>query len=401
MEHLIKEALLVGEAILATLAAPGTQSAITEQQNLSQLGSASVTAALIADPHQPLHSQPAPSSSSETKPQDPFEEDVELLSTTLSSLIARDLMPEIEAEVRKVFSVPGKLLAPPPTAEERAELNMPRGIWALICLHVARYCQPAAERDLLVRIALVCDTFIAALDCLDDVEDQDNTLLRRDVGDARTCNLSTILIALSHHWLLTYDGQGLPAPLVRSLLTILHQRLLNSAQGQHQDLLMEIQAVEMVALEASLSMTRSKSASLNSFMCQFPAIAVQAQHLVTDFAQFGELMGLALQINDDIYDFTAGLASPLSAMKSDVRRDKKTLPIVLAYQQFKRLQKEIAAGTDEQSVSLRQQAIDNAIRAAWGIAHYFQRQALLLAQQIETKQNVPFPALLRFLCGLV
>jgi len=76
MEHLIKEALLVGEAILATLAAPGTQSAITEQQNLSQLGSASVTAALIADPHQPLHSQPAPSSSSETKPQDPFEEDV-------------------------------------------------------------------------------------------------------------------------------------------------------------------------------------------------------------------------------------------------------------------------------------------------------------------------------------
>jgi len=389
MEHLLAEALGVGEAILARRAGMQTSS---EQAGLSEIGTTAVEVALVADPRQPPH-RPA-----FLPARDPFAEDVKLLGTALSSLLERDLEPEVEAEVRRVFTTPGKLLSQPGN-EERGELDMPRGIWALICLNVARYCQPAARSELSVRIALVCDTFFAALDCLDDVEDQDDTPLRRELGDARTCNLSTVLIALSHHWLLERDVAGLSVTLTYNLLTLLHRLLLRAAQGQHMDILME--AIDNVTPEAALSMTHTRSGTLGGLICQFPALAVRARRFAEDFGRFGEYMSVALQMQDDIYDFTAGIAAPLTAMKSDVRKEKKTLPAVLTAHQLVYLRTSTHAHPDEERTDeLRRRAIADAVRATWGMAYYFRRQALLVARQIEVKRAMPFPATLQFLCGL-
>ncbi len=391
MEHLLSEALNVSQVILAQRAGtPQTNS--NKQYGLSPIGAAAVAEALVTNPLQPPHHPTL------LAKQDPFTEDVELLSTTLSSLLARDLEAKVEAEARRVFTTPGKLLARA-GAEERAELDMPRGIWALICLHVARYCQRGAGSGLSVRVALVCDTLFAALDCLDDVEDQDETPLRRNIGDARLCNLSTVLITLSHHWLLASDVAGLSDTLTHDLLALLHRQLLRSAQGQHMDILME--PIEKVTPEDALKMTCAKSGSLGGLMCQFSALAMQARELEEDFACFGEHMSLALQIQDDIYDFTAGIAAPLTAMKSDIRRGKKTLPAVLAAQQFIYLQTSTQTPSGGESTdTLWKQAIEDATRATWGMAYYFRRQALLVAQQIEAKCTIPFPTTLRFLCGL-
>jgi geranylgeranyl pyrophosphate synthase len=389
MEHLLAEALGVGRAILARRAGMQTSN---EQAGLSEIGTAAVEAALITDPLQ------SPYRPALLAVPDPFAEDVELLGTTLLSLLERDLEPEVEAEVRKFFTTPGKLLSQPDNAE-RGEMDTPRGNWALICLNVARYCQPAARSELSVRIALVCDTLFAALDCLDDVEDQDDTPLRRELGDARTCNLSTVLIALSHHWLLERGVAGLSDTRIYNLLTLLHRLLLRAAYGQHMDILME--AIDNVTPEAALSMMHTRAGALGELICQFPALAVRARRITEDFGRFGEYMSMARQMQDDIYDFTAGIAAPLTAMKSDVRREKKTLPAVLTAHQLIYLQTSMHAHSNEERTDeLRRRAIDDAVRATWGMAYYFRRQALLVAQQIEVKRAMPFPATLQFLCGL-
>ncbi len=336
-----------------------------------------------------------------------FALDQDFLRTSLAQFLQEQgLLPEtaLGADVRRALAAPCKLLSSTPAAI--APQQIPAGIWALIPLHIARYCNPGTNPQLLSCIALCSECFLCALDLLDDIEDDDSNALRLQLGDARLLNVATILLSLASQSLLSAIRYDLPYKRLHYLQSVLHQQWQRAALGQHHDLLAEQQAMEEIKPEECLGITEDKSGSLVSLACSLATISVDAPPIISGlFASAGSLVGIAHQLDNDINDLST-LLNPESpaidyAYKSDLVRSKKTLPIVLAneriahYQQLAALQ----CGCVPQ-LSSHAQAYDEALKASLAVAFYYRSQAALIIQQIETAYSRPLSPELRFLLSL-
>jgi len=81
--------------------------------------------------------------------------------------------------------------------------------------------------------------------------------------------------------------------------------------------------------EIYFEIIRQKTASLISSCCAVGAASVNAPpHLIEKMKQFGEKVGLAFQIKDDLFDFgEAEVGKPLGI---DIKEKKMTLPLIYA-----------------------------------------------------------------------
>lgn len=72
---------------------------------------------------------------------------------------------------------------------------------------------------------------------------------------------------------------------------------------------------------------RKKTASLIATCCEGGAISVDREDMSATMRQFGELVGLAFQIKDDIFDYGSddGIGKPTG---NDLRERKMTLPLI-------------------------------------------------------------------------
>lgn len=79
--------------------------------------------------------------------------------------------------------------------------------------------------------------------------------------------------------------------------------------------------------ETYFEVIRKKTASLISTCCEAGAISVQALEHREKMRRFGELIGLAFQIKDDIFDYGSGehIGKPTGI---DIREQKMTLPLI-------------------------------------------------------------------------
>jgi octaprenyl-diphosphate synthase len=79
--------------------------------------------------------------------------------------------------------------------------------------------------------------------------------------------------------------------------------------------------------ETYFEVIRKKTASLISTCCEAGAISVQAMEQREKMRKFGELIGLAFQIKDDIFDYGTGehIGKPTGI---DIREQKMTLPLI-------------------------------------------------------------------------
>jgi octaprenyl-diphosphate synthase len=79
--------------------------------------------------------------------------------------------------------------------------------------------------------------------------------------------------------------------------------------------------------ETYFEVIRKKTASLISTCCEAGAISVQAMEQREKMQKFGELIGLAFQIKDDIFDYGTGehIGKPTGI---DIREQKMTLPLI-------------------------------------------------------------------------
>jgi len=304
------------------------------------------------------------------------------------------------ADVRRALAAPRKLLSSMPdviTAQ-----HVPAGIWALIPLYIARYCDPGADPQLLSCIALCAECFLCALDLLDDVEDEDSNELRQQLGDARLLNVATVLLSLASQALLMATRYGLPSERLQSLLVVLHQQWQRATLGQHRDLLAEQRPMEDMGPEECLRITEDKSGALVSLVCSLAAISVGASATISDlFANVGSQVGIAYQLDNDISDL-ATLLNPALAVcsataKSDLVRNKKTFPIVLASERL--VHHQLQCGHVAQH-SFHERAYDEALKASLAVAFYYRSQAAFIVQQIETAYGVAFSPELRFLLSL-
>lgn len=168
----------------------------------------------------------------------------------------------------------------------------------------------------------------------DDIEDGDS--IRRGWptvwsvwGVPQALNAGDTLFTLAHLALFRLTDRGAPPETVLAALRILLQACLRLTEGQFLDLRFEGQ--EEVSVEDYLFMIARKTAELLSAACELGALVAGASPEVRQrLRAFGYHAGIAFQIQDDILGIWGDPAVTGKPVGSDLRRGKKTFPVLYA-----------------------------------------------------------------------
>lgn len=121
-----------------------------------------------------------------------------------------------------------------------------------------------------------------------------------------------------------------------NLLKIMSDAVEEMAEGE----LLQIEKARKLDIEESIyfEIIRKKTASLIASCCACGASSAGASEEVTRRLHlFGEKVGIAFQIKDDLFDF--GLDDVGKPVGNDIREKKMTLPLILALQQTDKKEK--------------------------------------------------------------
>jgi len=252
------------------------------------------------------------------------------------------------------------------------------------------------------------ECFVCAIDLLDDVIDEDQTSTLQALGEARTLNVSTALLALAQQAILSLSPQDVAPALIVRLLNTLQESALVVTAGQHRDVLAEQRPVQDFTREECIDIAAAKAGSMMRLACRLGAVCAEADDAVYEqFSDLGELFGIASQLDNDSHDLyyllqgdTYTLASTAAgtltkSVKTDLVRGKKTLPVVLAAKMQATLQRTVSPADEEKEEYLR--ALRNGIIATWGISLLYRERARDRLQEIETQK--PVDPILRLLLG--
>lgn len=154
--------------------------------------------------------------------------------------------------------------------------------------------------------------------------------------------------------------------------------------------------------EVYFEIIRQKTASLISTCCEAGAVSVNRIDMAPKMKEFGELVGLAFQIKDDIFDYgTPGnIGKPTG---NDIREQKMTLPLIYtlntADKETKRELLNIVRNHHESSKHVRK-AIDIVIRSG-GIEYAHERMMELKQKALALLVEIPDSPARQSLIGLV
>jgi geranylgeranyl diphosphate synthase, type I len=167
----------------------------------------------------------------------------------------------------------------------------------------------------------------------DDIEDGDTERRHRPTlwaiwGIPLAINAGDALIALSRlaiYPLVERFGEGR----ILRLMRIYDETCLELCEGQYLDIAFEQQP--HVGVEAYLDMISKKTASLIRAGVQCGAMLATDDPTVIDaYRRFGHALGMAFQVADDVKGSFWRSAESGKAEAGDIRRRKKTLPVVWA-----------------------------------------------------------------------
>lgn len=197
--------------------------------------------------------------------------------------------------------------------------------WALLPLMACQACAGDPRRAYPVAIALDC--LIAAVDVLDDIEDDDAPdALHRRCGLATATNVATALLFLSQAALGELIIGGVPPATVTAISQVLANAGVRATIGQQDDLTPNHD--HMLDVDRYLTMIGRKSAGFVEAACHCGALLGQvSEGDIEAYCQAGYQMGLALQIGNDIVG-----ASTARTERNDLRLGKPTLPLIYAMQ---------------------------------------------------------------------
>lgn len=163
----------------------------------------------------------------------------------------------------------------------------------------------------------------------DDIQDDSRTRRGRPTlwakwGIAQAINAGDALFALAHVALEELEGN-----VYAKAAQLLPRASLELTQGQYLDLAYEGKA----ELDASAywPMVRGKTAVLLSACTRLGALVAGADvDQLSDYAQFGEKLGLAFQVHDDLLGIWGNEALTGKSAHSDLLSGKKSLPVLYA-----------------------------------------------------------------------
>ena len=147
---------------------------------------------------------------------------------------------------------------------------------------------------------------------------------------------------------------------------------------------------------------RQKTASLISACCEAGALASGRNDMRETMREFGELVGLAFQLKDDIFDYGTGekIGKPTGL---DIRERKMTLPLIYALNnaptEVKRELLYIVKNKNEKSKSVKR-AVEIVIQEG-GVQYTHQRMMELTKKALDLLSTVPESPAKSALVGLV
>jgi geranylgeranyl diphosphate synthase, type I len=320
------------------------------------------------------------------------------------------LHPTMHTDVVRALEGEGKLLSLTHTdlnPPDSRHPTLPAGFWPLLTLNVAQSILPGIDPLLASSVSVAVECFVCALDLLDDVMDEDQTTTLQDLGTARTLNVSLVLLALSQKAILSLTQQDVAPSLILRLLEALQESTQVATAGQQRDLLAEQRLALEFTREECIEIAAAKAGSIMRLACRLGALCAGADDaLCEQFSEFGELLGIAHQLDNDSHDLyyllqgnTSSLApteteTSTGHVKSDLAREKKTLPIVLAAQMYNAaLQKSSLQADQEKEEYLR--SLHEGIMTTWGICLLYRARARDRLQEIAAQRLVaPFFSIL-------
>lgn len=154
--------------------------------------------------------------------------------------------------------------------------------------------------------------------------------------------------------------------------------------------------------EIYFEVIRQKTASLIATCCEAAAVSVDREDMAPKMRQFGELVGLAFQVKDDIFDYGTpdNIGKPTG---NDIREQKMTLPLIYALnhseKETRRELMKIIKNHHDDSKKIKR-AIQLVIEAG-GIEYAHQKMMEFKTQALELLKDIPESEAKQSLVGLV
>lgn len=302
-------------------------------------------------------------------------------------------LPAIEEELRQVLSIPDQRLSPfygmmhyhlGWTDESFETTRSQAGGKRLRPLFCLLACQAVGGEPQQALPAAAAVELIHNFSLLhDDIEDNSPTRRHRTTvwkiwGEPQAINAGDGMFVLAHLALQRLSEKGLSNERVLAACRVFDQTCLALCEGQYLDMSFEDRLD--VDVDQYLAMIRRKTAALLSCSTWLGALLGSGDAgLAARYARFGENLGMAFQIEDDILGIWGEEKATGKPQAGDIHQRKKSLPIVYA------LQQEASLPVSEQRVRevYRRKVIDeDAIQVvldslqALGARQYAQQMAL-------------------------
>ncbi len=166
----------------------------------------------------------------------------------------------------------------------------------------------------------------------DDIEDRDDTRRGRPTlwavwGEPQAINAGDALFTLAYRSLAHLQTTGLSPELVLRVVARYTDTILKITEGQCLDISFETETE--IAETTYLTMIRHKTAVLIGLACELGGMIANAPPAsIAALREFGESLGMAFQMQDDLLGLWGEPAQTGKPVGSDLRHHKKTLPIL-------------------------------------------------------------------------
>lgn len=260
----------------------------------------------------------------------------------LSSFIGTWL-PQIENEMRQVLDIGDDVVAP--------HYGMMRYHLGWADTHFRPENHPSGKRLRPILCLLACAEVggdpsqalpaAAAIEILhnfslihDDVEDGDEMRRHRPTvwkvwGVPQAINVGDAMFALAFAAIQRLARRGVEAKTVLAALDRFTQTCIALTEGQHLD--MRFEQTPVVSVDEYMRMIQGKTAALVGAAVAIGALVGGASpRQETDLLQFGQAVGLAFQIQDDILGIWGDPNVTGKSAANDILRRKKSLPLLYA-----------------------------------------------------------------------
>ncbi|MQF64600.1 polyprenyl synthetase family protein [SAR202 cluster bacterium AC-409-J13_OGT_754m] len=173
----------------------------------------------------------------------------------------------------------------------------------------------------------------------DDIQDGDIT--RRNMptlwyvwGHNKAILAGNVMHALAYKTALTLVNKGISHKKAMDTSRLLAESSLSMIRGQCLDL--NFEKVTEISVEQYLEMIRLKTGTLIACSLEIGALLASANHIqMRRFSEYGGHIGKLFQIRDDVLGIWGDSKKTGKATANDIRRKKKSLPIVYAFNKAK------------------------------------------------------------------